>query len=248
MLPLVSLPPVVEETSRSPPAPTVEDCDDDDDDLVFQDEVDESDILVPGRSIMDMMGPLMEEVRAGALAEEPELNAGAEPDVEAEKPDEDNSNLNAMVALEEYREPVARPPRPQTPWAHAGDNDDEEMEDEASAFDHSEAIPIDTAPETDAEPELDDSTVFYDVDESYVPQYSSPRKPGTPRGRLATPGSARRKKLGKEPRLEGSPKLDLLKLSSPRKKKLENKKMRSAPDLRLAASAKSPLVEEVAVA
>lgn len=250
LLQLTPLTSVAEETARSPPAPTVEDCDDDD--LVFQDEVIEVDLTTPSISTANELEPLTEEPEAEAEAEtkvEAEAEADLEADLEAKTQDEENhpGEVPEPAELEEQDTETKRPPRPQTPWAPAADDRDE-LEDDEPVFDHSEVAPIDTVLATDVDPEVDDSTVFYDVDESYIPQYSSPRKPGTPRSRLATPGSARRTKLGMEPILADSPKLDLLKLSSASKrKKIKKEKTRSAPDLRMAAdlSVKSPLMEEV---
>lgn len=233
------LPQVLEESvSRSPPAPTVEDCDDDD--LVFQDYEDDFDVMALG---------VITANKPASIAEEPKAEAEAEAQTEAEKLDEGNP-ADDIAEDEQPGEPadesISRPPRPQTPWAPVAEDEDD-IEDDRPAFELSEHLPTDTE-ELDADPEIDDSTVFYDVDESYIPQYSSPRKPGTPRSRLNTPGSARHTKPGKELRLMDSPKLDLLKLSSPAKRKKMGKvKTRSAPDLRAGLGVKSPLGEEVVV-
>lgn len=226
------MPTIKEHDLRPPtpfaPPPSGKD-NEDDNDLVFQDQEDPNDRLALGLLI-----PAKDVIPEKLVTEQSDPEQPAEAilidDGHFEKQHEEGLTKATPAAseltVEKSDETPATDEMPPPPTeVEVPEPAVAEIEPEIEAFDPE--LPDN---EDNEEDEDDDCTVFYDADESYIPQYGSPRKPGTPRSKIGTPLGSLTVKLVKSPRLvteNGSPKLDLLRLCSPTKKKMMKKAVAS---------------------
>lgn len=229
-LPVRSALPTVKEQELRPSTPfAVPDRNDDDNDLVFQGEEDPEDRLALGLPV-----PAKDVVSSETFENLPEPDqppdntSEADEHIEANRNEatssatdleaEETNNLTTSTGVsDEQQAALSSAVGLQAEKAVA------EAEPEIEAFDP-ETVP-------DSDEDEDDSTVFYDADESYVPQHISPHKSLTSRSLTGTPLGSMTVKLAKSPRSvteNGSPKLDLLRLCTPTKKRKVKKSTPSA--------------------
>jgi len=217
--------PTVKEHELRPPTPFAPPPLDEDDDLVFVNEEDPSDRLALGLPVPAKDINPGEQLLEQSEPEQPPDNIPDDIESHDEGPAKPISAEPDLAVVEPDLMPTLNEASPE-PSSLADATTEATVQPEIEAFD----------PElSDAEEaEDDESTVFYDADESYIPQYSSPRHPGTPRSKPGTPLGSLTVKLMKSPRFvteNGSPKLDLHRLSSPTKKRKVKMSVTSGDDM-----------------
>jgi len=226
--------PTIKEHEMRPPTPFVPppSDEDDDNDVVFQYQEDPNDrvalgLPIPAKDVIPKK-PAEEQPDPEQLPEAILIDDGnfdEQRDIQLTEATPATSELTVDKSDEAQTLNEMPPPPPPPAAVETPAIAEAETQSEIEAFDPE--IPDN---EDDEEDDDDESTVFYDADESYIPQYSSPRKPGTPRSKIGTPLGSLTIKLVKSPRLvteNGSPKLDLLRLCSPTKKRKVKKAVAS---------------------